>query len=149
MRPRTIGIGTILRRHPDRPPILNGLHKRLHSGHPLLLQAHNIDILPGILPGEQQRPVIQQVIQFTTVDLVEGDPDAVAQRELFEDVVGGEQVEAGDVVGGVAEHCVGLAAACLPVSETGDLRAGECAVNQRFHGMLVQLGYEERVLARC
>lgn len=123
MRPRTIGIGAILSSDPDRPAILDRLHESLHTTHLLFLQPHDIDILLSIFPREEYRPIIQQVVEFAAVDLVEGNPDSepLVAAQFLEDVVRGEQVQARNVVVGVAQHRVGLAASCLPVREARHL----------------------------
>lgn len=59
----------------DRHPEINELHERVDVHDSFLLQAHDVNVLLGVLPGVKLLPFIQKVVQLPAVNLIEGDPD--------------------------------------------------------------------------
>jgi hypothetical protein len=86
---RRIIISTILGRDSHSSPVGDILHQIIAITDLCLRQANDIDIILGVLPGEEYILVIEQVIQLATVNFVKGDPDLkiIPTLDDFEDVL--------------------------------------------------------------
>lgn len=133
-----IDVGAVLGGDPDPCAELDDLHQVLNGDDLALGQPHDIDIVLGVFAGVEQVALVQQIVQFPAVDLVEGNP----RRQLVviillhvciqvpEDVMGGQEVEAVHILAQVAQHGVGLSRPSLPVGEAGHSRPVERAVEE-------------------
>lgn len=130
MRTGGIIVGSILRGDPHSRSIGDVLHEIDTAAYLGLRQSYNIDVIFGVLPGEEYVLFIEQVVQLAAVDLVEGDPhlQVVSLLHYFENVLGGQYVQPSDT-GSVSKHGVCLTAACLSIREAGNLRSIECTVH--------------------
>ena len=120
------------------------LHEIGAVGDSGLGKADDVDVVFVVLPCEELGFVIEEVVQFSAVYLVEGEVnlDVVTIFLLFENVLGCQQVETPDWTS-ISQHGVGLAAACLSVGEAGHFGTVESAVNQRSDSCLVNLDKKE------
>lgn len=104
-------------------------------------QVHYVHPLFAILSTEDRLSIVKQVIQLATVDLVEAEIEfqVLVLIQVVDDVVGGEQVEAGDALITRTHHGKCFAGAGLPVRETRRLRSLKRLRYKRFNTHLVYL----------
>ena len=109
-------------------------------GYSGLGKTNDVDVVFVVLPCEELGFVVEKVVEFSAVYLVEREVhfEVVTIFLLFENVLGCQKVEPPDWPS-ISQHGVGLATAGLSVSEAGDLGPVEGAVNQRSHSGLVDL----------
>lgn len=82
-------ICTILRRYSDSSTKLDHLHQVLHAGNFTLGKSYDVNIVFGIFSSEKQIFLIQEIVKFTTINLVEWNPHWKVGFLLnyFEDIV--------------------------------------------------------------
>ena len=105
----------------------------------------------GIFPNLKLFAKVEQVEQFSTVDLVEGEMDFKGGVELVSEsknVLGPQVVHAEHPILGIPVHRVGLAGASLSVGETGHLGPLEGKLNQWAYAGRVQLIIGDQVAVR-
>mmetsp|Transcript_46960 Transcript_46960/g.135290 ORF Transcript_46960/g.135290 Transcript_46960/m.135290 type:complete len:243 (+) Transcript_46960:802-1530(+) len=120
--------------------------------HRVLLQPNDDDICFRVLASVQNLPIVQQVEQLSTIDLIERDIQAqvaeVLGAQATEQVTRRQQKDARgalDVANAFdlalvrAHHRERLAAASLTIGKASTLRAAEHCVDDRPYGCIVQL----------
>ena len=93
-----------------------------------------------VLSSKQDGFVVEEIIEFSAVYLVEGKPDfyVVTILQLFENVLRCEKVQSSDWAS-ISKHSVGFSAACLTVGEASDFSSIEGAIDERSDSSLVNL----------
>ena len=119
---------------------MNGVHDLLDAYYRLLRQVGNLHTTSGILSAFNLGPLVEQVKQFSAIDLVEGNGkfEALVLLEQLDDVVRGEGVHSADRAVGRAHHRERLARSCLSVCETCSFGSLERLGNQRLHTLLIE-----------
>ena len=86
-----------------------------------LVETNDVDVAFFVLSDLQEVAIVEQIIEFTTVDLVEGDcyllRTVLGEFEVPEDFLCSEVVNPGHSLCDVSLHGVGLARAGLSVGE--------------------------------
>mmetsp|Transcript_76420 Transcript_76420/g.168834 ORF Transcript_76420/g.168834 Transcript_76420/m.168834 type:complete len:241 (-) Transcript_76420:137-859(-) len=117
----------------------------------MVLQPSDDHVALGILPRMQDLPVVEQVKELPTIDLVEGNENTQVGILLTgnpsEEILRGQQEDSGDpflwkqvlhLALGRSHHGEGLAAARLAVREASALCLVEHSINHRLHATLVE-----------
>ena len=130
MGSRGIIVGAVLGGDPCRGAEGYVFHQVRAVGYSGLGKANDVDVVFVILPCEELGFVVEEIVEFPAVYLVEGEVhlDVVTVFLLFENVLGCQKVESSDWPS-VSQHGVGLAAARLSVGEAGHLGPVEGAVH--------------------
>ena len=81
------------------------------------------------VPCEDDSLVVEQVVQFSTVNLVERDPNIkLVVTELFKNVLCCQKVQSPDWMT-ISQHRISLTRSCLTVCEASNLRSVKCALD--------------------
>lgn len=150
MRPWRIIVSIVLRSDSKNTAFFDYIKKFLCTADILLVQTDNIDISFVVLSDVEDVSVIEQIVEFAAVDLVEGDVDLQVSilrlnykiSYLFkqpEDLFSSKVINSRDVFAHIALHCVGLSRTCLAIGEAGNLRSLESILNQRSHRLDIDL----------
>ena len=75
VRSRGFCVGTVLTGDSDIGSPFDRVHDILHRFHSDFLQPDDIDVLLRILSGLKEVSVVQKIVQFSAIDLVEANPD--------------------------------------------------------------------------
>ena len=120
---------------------MDGVHDLLDAPHWLLRQVGNLHTTSGILSAFNLGPLVEQVKQFSAIDLVEGNGklESFVLLKQLDDVVGGERVHSADRADRRTHHRERLARSGLSVGEARGLGSLERLGNQWLHALLVEL----------
>ena len=119
---------------------MNGVHDLLDVLHSLLRQVGNLHTTSGILSAFNLGPLVEQVEQFSAIDLVKGNRkfEALVLLEQLDDVVRGQGVHSADRAVRRAHHRERLARSSLPVRETCGFGSRERLSNQWLYALLIE-----------
>jgi len=122
-------IRTILWCHSYTGTILYQLHEILSTMNFCLWQSHNIDVIFCILSCKKYIFFVQQVIKFSTVDLIKWNPclQLLMHFYLVENINSSKQIQS-FYIGPITQHSMCLATTCLAISKAWYLCAVKCTV---------------------
>lgn len=94
-----------------------------------------------VLAAVHKLPVVQQVVELSTVDLVKREIQTHLRITLKKvaDVKSCQQIQTRVASIGLAHHGESLSTSSLPVSEASGLSPSECVLYQRLHTYLIDL----------
>ena len=119
---------------------MNGVHDFFDASNWSLGQVGNLHTTSRIFSAFNLGPLVEQVKQFSAIDLVEGNGkfEALVLLEQLDDVVRGEGVHSADRAVGRAHHRERLARSSLSVCETCGFRSLERLSDQWLHTLLIE-----------
>ena len=121
MRPRRLSVGVVFRCNSEYATLLDDVQKLLCSTDLSLVEADDVDVTFFVLSDLQEVAVVEQIIELSAVDLVEGNcyllRTVLGEFEVPEDFLCSEVVNTWHSLRDVSLHGVGLARAGLSVGE--------------------------------
>ena len=143
MWPWRLIIRVVLWSDSQNTSLLNDIEKLLCTANVLLIQTNNIDISFFVFSDLQKVSIVQQIIEFSTVNFVKCDCYllrlVLRQLQIVKNFLGTKVVNSWHSLCHITFHSISLSWTSLSVSKTWYLGALKCIFDQRSNWLLINL----------